>query len=438
MFLLWMAYCVGKWHIQQSNAGFIQHSKAIEALGAIDTLDIYGRGKILRPVSLSFKNPRNGIALKPSVQRIGSPSFYSNEAILRSIIADSMTEREKSLAIWEFVARYVSCEAPKSTGHDLHDPVRLFNIYGGGYCDDVATALATLCRIAGIDARIWVLEGHAVSEVFFEDKWHLLDAMPKVYFPDEDGDIASVEYVAANPQLVDKYYDGGYITTGSYKSVIASTGDNYVNDYYLNRQTSHRMDYVLYPGDRVDFTFLRNDELNIQRLFIYDYTPKYFGKGKLKRSLHQLSKGHASEWIWKEHWPYGVSQVEASVFLKKGIKPENITIRFSTDSIGWIEGKRELTDNVVRFVFEEKDIGDSMSVFSFFLKGKSSDSNLPAFASALDSVIVTSRFRFAPRSLLDFRDPPYRFEIRSEGLHTREKTNQGLQVTITWEEKPTE
>jgi hypothetical protein len=68
-------------------------------------------------------------------------------------------------------------------------------------------------RYVGLDVRGWNLNGHCVSEIYYDNAWHLLDAAYINYFPKPDGKLAGVEELkAAAKEWYDK--NPGYLGNG--------------------------------------------------------------------------------------------------------------------------------------------------------------------------------------------------------------------------------
>jgi len=111
-------------------------------------------------------------------------------------------DQEKAIALWEFVRKTRQHYFPSQQGREAEDPVKLANVYGYGYCDDAATALAWLATAAGFKARVWDLRGHVIPEIFYQDSWHMLDPDEEVYYFDDRGAIASVEWLTRHPETI--------------------------------------------------------------------------------------------------------------------------------------------------------------------------------------------------------------------------------------------
>jgi hypothetical protein len=125
----------------------------------------------------------------------------SLEAWKKSFIKDGMSDAEKAAAIWKSVAMFQHQDAPPREylhgEDDLHDPIKLFNVYGYGMCCNASCAVEALGRAVGFRARGWSINGHSVPELFYDGAWHLYDSSLINYFPKADGKVASVEEILA-------------------------------------------------------------------------------------------------------------------------------------------------------------------------------------------------------------------------------------------------
>ncbi len=149
----------------------------------------------------------------------------SIEAWKGSFIKDDMKPADKGLAIWKSVAMFglegAPIESGMGGGEDCnHDVIKTFNVYGCDFCCCSAGMVEELGRATGMETRGWNLHGHNVSDLYYDNSWHLLDAAYMNYFPKPDGSLASVEEIrsavkewyAANPQYVGnlRSYKGGW------------------------------------------------------------------------------------------------------------------------------------------------------------------------------------------------------------------------------------
>ncbi len=142
-----------------------------------------------------------GVVCQVKVLSEHVPDVSSLEAWRDSFIKPGMTEEEKALAIWRSVVAHQHQDSPPREylhhEDDVHDPIKLFNVYGYGYCSMASSNIVALGRALGMEARSWTIRAHVVPEVYWEGCWHMLDGSLINYFRHEDGRIASVEEIVA-------------------------------------------------------------------------------------------------------------------------------------------------------------------------------------------------------------------------------------------------
>ncbi len=129
----------------------------------------------------------------------------SIEAWKASFLKPGMSDRQKALAVWETVVKFRHQNSPpyeylQSDGNEfcVHDPIKTFNVYGYGMCCCAASNIEALARAAGFEARGRALNVHSVPEVFWDGKWHMLDASIMCWFDDAHGRVADIDEILEN------------------------------------------------------------------------------------------------------------------------------------------------------------------------------------------------------------------------------------------------
>jgi len=86
------------------------------------------------------------------------PDVSSLEAWRRSFIKPGMSDEEKALAIWRSVVIFRHQDSPPKEFLEgdgcVHDPIKVFNVYGYNMCCCAASNIAALARFVGLPARI--------------------------------------------------------------------------------------------------------------------------------------------------------------------------------------------------------------------------------------------------------------------------------------------
>ena len=126
-----------------------------------------------------------------------SEDISSPEAWKKTYIKDGMSEQEKAIAIWKTVVRYRTQDDPPNEliTDNVHDPLKVFHVYGYGMCCCASSNVEGLARFIGLQARGRVISAHSVPEVFYDNSWHLLDGSLMSYFIKPDGKLASVDEI---------------------------------------------------------------------------------------------------------------------------------------------------------------------------------------------------------------------------------------------------
>jgi putative Ig domain-containing protein len=149
--------------------------------------------------------------VNPWIQVNGKRNWRNAQDIVEEALrtyGDPATDAEKARAIYEHLRLH---RFHATTGDlEVRDPVKLYNIYGYALCGDNAPALMDLWRVAGLKVRRGFLTGHCISEVWYEDDWHVLDADEQVVCLKRDNEtLASEEEIVRDDDLMKRTHSGG-------------------------------------------------------------------------------------------------------------------------------------------------------------------------------------------------------------------------------------
>ncbi len=145
--------------------------------------------------------PPVGVVCRVKVLSDKVPDVSDIESWKKSFIKDSMTDEQKALAVWKTVRTFQHQDDPpaESLQHEnvVQDPIKVFNVYGYGFCSMASCEVEALSRHVGLQARGRIIFAHSVPEVFYDGGWHLLDGSLMCYFPKADGKAAAVDEIIA-------------------------------------------------------------------------------------------------------------------------------------------------------------------------------------------------------------------------------------------------
>jgi hypothetical protein len=125
------------------------------------------------------------------------------DRIVDETINNNMTDREKAVALFNWTNKHFYHGEPAYSD----DPVYLIK-YGHGWCLENSIVLVNLYECAGYDARsIWLLHSdrnnrHVVTEIKYNEMWHLFDSDSGMYYSFDNGTVASYNHLITNNSLV--------------------------------------------------------------------------------------------------------------------------------------------------------------------------------------------------------------------------------------------
>ena len=238
---------------------------------------------------VTIANVGTDVVVNPRVVVNGKRRWFDVNEMMAEIVKPGMADREKALAIWQFLVDNRYHDQPAHNDIELHDPVRYLNVYGYGFCDDSATNLMVLAQQAGLQARVWGLDGHVVPEVYFDGGWHMLDPDGEIYYLEDDGyTIASIATLEKRPDIIRKYPSPFYRRTEDLVTLYTTTENNQVSDWYKKTsEAKHTMGFVLRPGE----SLMRG----------YDHWGHYFSSRYLREPKKYGNGRFVFEPIWKDN-----------------------------------------------------------------------------------------------------------------------------------------
>lgn len=130
------------------------------------------------------------------------------EAVLARIIRDGMTDREKVIAIHDWVIQNTTYGG---SGIAAHSPVGVFQD-GVAVCDGYARAVLLLCRLSHIPCLFLASTSmnHSYNAVYVDGQWLLVDA---TWDDPDQGSAARSDYLLKTPaEMPDHVVDGGGVT----------------------------------------------------------------------------------------------------------------------------------------------------------------------------------------------------------------------------------
>lgn len=241
----------------------------------------YDQVSLFEPnISLKIENLGEESVKNPRIMINDQHDWGSLEALIASLISPGMSDEDKALAIFNLVLENRYHFNPAEGKNETHDPVRLLNIYGYGICDDAAAVLSALWQAAGLQVRTWNLQGHVVSEVWYDGAYHILDADAEVIYPLADNlTLGGYDDIIANPYWAQRAHHYGRYASQDALADAAHAALYGIDDVLVERnEYGHNMAMTLRPGESFEWRW--NNIGKYHDNLDQTETPPYYANGK--------------------------------------------------------------------------------------------------------------------------------------------------------------
>jgi hypothetical protein len=142
-------------------------------------------------------------ALSVKVTTDRSIDCSTTSSIVADVCAGLATDREKAIALFDFVRRLMFHYPNRPSRRDVHDTLHLINTYGYSFCSQQALLTVHLWQEAGIKGGVWSVPGHATMQAEYHGAHRWFDALIGAYVFRRDGrGIASLQDIAEDPTLL--------------------------------------------------------------------------------------------------------------------------------------------------------------------------------------------------------------------------------------------
>jgi hypothetical protein len=235
-------------------------------------------------VEISIANTGSHPVINPRVISNGRRRWYNMAEIVTEATKGARDDTERMYFIWDFVRRQHYHSVPLFDQEELHDPVKYFNMYGTGFCDDAGNNFCSICWHAnftrknyGADPQNRALHGHVQGEVYFDGAFHFMDIDEHMFYLDEENErVVSGDAVAHDHDLAKREHGwmGPMSATPSAETAVSLFGRD--DGGSPSRVGGHVMNMTLRPFESI---VLRWD--NIGKVATDDSSD-----GKVEAALH--------------------------------------------------------------------------------------------------------------------------------------------------------
>ena len=419
----------GREYTLVSRRSVVWHTHRIRSQQAKTTYDIEGHEtRALRGRRVLVRHLGREPAVVTTFKLGGWPDLTTVEGMLKSVLKPGMTDEQKAIAIWQFLRDWRYHYYPAEGGDEVHDPVKFINVYGYGFCDDSASNFAVLCGAAGVRGRVWGLSGHVVGEALFDGRWHMFDPDHQAYYRMAEGHIASVEELAAHPEVITKEPRDPVGSNSAGIAKLYTTTDNNRPSERKYR-TGHRLAVKLMPQDEVVFDLTQ--AARAHRVLFRDVPlPPSFGNGRLVRRLDFSSSG--KEQAVSVEWPYVILGGELRLSLADAGAKIGVAVAEGPQKATALDVETDA--GVVTVGLDDWFDAQKRAHYSYTLRVTVTGQK--PLSQVVRDARLTTAFQFAPRALPQVQPGATSFvlEVQGEGGKALSAGWGGLEVLHEWDE----
>ena len=206
---------VAKQHVQEITEGPAEY--VVDQGGTMDGRNCRSPQGVWQPFqqtwesnrSVRMENVGDADVVNPWLSN-GRNDFRNLDQIVARAIEPGMTDKEKAMALWwqEIQHRFHL----EGDNDELGDPVKVFNVYGYNTCGNDSICLAGQWRKAGLKVAPARLVGHCVTQVFYDDAWHLMDGdMHSIYLLRDNETVAGEQDLVRDHDLIRRTHTQGLL-----------------------------------------------------------------------------------------------------------------------------------------------------------------------------------------------------------------------------------
>jgi len=351
------------------------HSELIESASREYTIHLGGTVDMDNSTTRGYQSYE--VAFQPNIsleiENLGStpvadPWIIINDVrdwrTIDSIIAEATRgatdEQDRLLLLYEFIRSNRYHTRLLFDGEELHDPVKYFNSYGAGLCDDSGQVTCALAYRAGFtkerhggDPLLRAMHGHVMSEVAVDGNYQFIDTDENAFYLDPENErVVSGDEIVRDSDLIARDYTYGPLFNSWTKDDKAPALLGRDDTQRRAIVIGHEMHLVLRPGEKLT---LRWDNIGKvpgpQPLLYYansflDYLPELN-----KTCIENAHKSHgitATEGTlagtapdafitFKINSPYVICGAALKAEFNCGKSSDNVALEVSVDGEHWLD-----------------------------------------------------------------------------------------------------
>ena len=317
-------------------------------------------------VSLTLANTGNTTVKKPRIISNDKRRWWCMEKLLNEILADAKNDQDRALFIYDFVRNYRHHDDPIFTDNELHDPVKMLNVFGAGLCDDSGYVGCSLFYHAGLNEKrygrnpsVRTLHGHMMCEAILSNGYQFLDIDENTYYLDLENELpVSGDAIARDHYLAKREHSYGPFFKGWRIGEKAASLFGRDDGSTFHAVSGHRIEFNLRPGESIVYRwdncgkFASDDSGNKRDRRFWGtskwiYEPVLTNK-RIKADTNEVSDKHL---LYEIKTPYSVCGGRVNAEFIGLSQTDHFSVSISLDGREWKKvwedtGRGEIECNV--------------------------------------------------------------------------------------------
>ena len=242
-----------------------EHDYTITLGGTVDMDNTTTRGYPLYEVafqpniSLEIENTGETPVEAPRIVINGLRDWRTIDSMIAEAVRGAANAQDSLFMLYEFARSNRYHDRPLFQGDELHDPVKHFNMYAAGFCDDIGRVMCALAYGAGFtqerhgsDPMCRSMHGHVMSEVALNGRFQFLDTDENAFYLDPVNERpVSGDEIVRDSDLVSRDYTYGPLfrswTNSERAPALLGRDDTMSRSITLG----HEMRLTLKPGEKL-------------------------------------------------------------------------------------------------------------------------------------------------------------------------------------------
>ncbi len=212
-------------------------------------------------ISLEIENVGFTPVIDPWIVINDKRDWFDIDRIVAEATRGAIDEQDKLMLLYEFARSHRYHNSPLFPGDELHDPVKHFNSYGAGLCDDIGVVTCALAYSAGFteelhggDPMARSMHGHVMSEIAVNGHYQFIDTDENAFYLNPDNERAvSGDEIVRDSDLAARDYTYGPLFSSWVTGEKASSLMGRDDEKRRSITFGHEMHLTLRPKEKLTF-----------------------------------------------------------------------------------------------------------------------------------------------------------------------------------------